>query len=337
MMTKKGSSKVSGGKVSSGKASGGKVSRVSTIDLLKAWRAHHKDSCSDSLLRLLGTPIQTFFTCLVIAIAIALPTGLLLSLQSAQQLGQGWQDSAQMSAFLHRSAKPLVIENLQASLEKKPSIQSIDIVSPAKALSEFQRYSGLGDVLLELDENPLPTVFIIQPASALDDAHQLSVLQKEIEASPLIDTVQLDLGWLRRLHELLILGERFVVALASLLSIGVLLIIGNTLRLAIESRREEIVVTKMVGGTNGFVRRPFLYTGLWYGVGGGLLATLLLLIIGLWLAAPINSLIGLYESEYSQQGLSIGAVLVLLLGSACLGWLGAWVAVARHLKQIEPT
>lgn len=326
-MTKKDSSKVSGGR----------VSRVSTTDLLKAWRAHHKDSCADSLLRLLNTPVETFFTCLVIAIAIALPTGLLLSLQSAQQLGQGWQDSAQMSAFLHRSAKPLAIENLQASLESKPSIQSIDVVSPAKALSEFQRYSGLGDVLLELDENPLPTVFIVQPASSLDDARQLSVLQKEIEANPLIDSVQLDLGWLRRLHELLILGERFVVALASLLSIGVLLIIGNTLRLAIENRREEIVVTKMVGGTNGFVRRPFLYTGLWYGVGGGLLATLLLLIIGLWLAAPINSLIGLYESEYSQQGLSIGAVLMLLLGSACLGWLGAWVAVARHLKQIEPT
>ncbi len=321
----------------SSKMSGGKVSRVSTIDLLKAWWAHHKDSCSNSLLRLLNTPIQTFFTCLVIAIAIALPTGLFLSLQNAQQLGQGWQDSAQMSAFLERSAKPLAIENLQASLEKNPSIKSIDVVSPTKALSEFQRYSGLGDVLSELDENPLPTVFIIQPVNTLDDTSQLSKLQKEIEANALVDTVQLDLGWLRRLHELLVLGERFVVALASLLSVGVLLIIGNTLRLAIENRREEIVVTKMVGGTNGFVRRPFLYTGLWYGIGGGLLATILLIIIGLWLADPINSLISLYESEYSQEGLSLGAVLVLLLGSAWMGWLGAWVAVARHLKQIEPT
>ncbi len=336
-MAKRNSAKVQGAKLSSAKVSGGKVSRVSTIDLLKAWWAHHKDSCSNSLLRLLSTPVQTFLTCLVIAIAIALPTGLFLSLQSAQQLGQGWQDSAQMSAFLERGAKPLAIEKLQASLEKNPSIKSIDVVSPAKALSEFQRYSGLGDVLLELDENPLPTVFIIQPVNTLDDTKQLSALQKTIEASPLIDTVQLDLGWLRRLHELLVLGERFVIALASLLSIGVLLIIGNTLRLAIENRREEIVVTKMVGGTNGFVRRPFLYTGLWYGIGGGLLSVVLLIVIGLWLADPINSLIGLYESEYSQGGLSVSAVAVLLLGSACLGWLGAWVAVARHLRQIEPT
>jgi cell division transport system permease protein len=324
------------GKTPAKKASGAKVSQVSSANLLQAWWGHHKSSCRDSLYRLLRTPVQTLFTCLVIAIALALPVGLFLSLQNAQQLGQGWQDSAQMSAFLKRGAKSLAIEKLQESLEKNPSIKSIDVISPVKALSEFQRYSGLGDVLLELDENPLPTVFIIQPTGTIDEASELSVLQKSIAASPLVESVQLDLGWLRRLHELLILGERFVIALASLLIVGVLLIIGNTLRLAIENRREEIVVTKMVGGTNGFVRRPFLYTGLWYGFGGGILSIALLVIVGFWLAEPINNLISLYESQSSLKGLGFDAIAVLLFGSAFLGWLGAWVAVSRHLRQIEP-
>lgn len=332
----KSSSAITPTKASNRKASGAKVSSVSTVNLLQAWWGHHKSSCRDSLYRLLHTPLQTLFTCLVIAIAIALPVGLFLSLQNAQQLGEGWQDSAQMSAFLKRGAKPLAIEKLQLSLEKNASIKSIDVISPVKALSEFQRYSGLGDVLLELDENPLPTVFIIQPTGAINEPNELSALQKNIAASPLVESVQLDLGWLRRLHELLNLGERFVVALASLLFIGVLLIIGNTLRLAIENRREEIVVTKMVGGTNGFVRRPFLYTGLWYGLGGGILAIVLLVIVGFWLAEPINNLISLYESEHSLKGFGIDTIVVLLLGSAFLGWLGAWVAVTRHLRQIEP-
>ena len=321
--------KASGAKVS-------KVSRVSGANLLQAWWRHHQSSCRDSLYRSLQTPVQTLLTCLVIAIAIALPVGLFLSLQNAQQLGESWQDSAQMSAFLERGAKPLAIDQLKASLERDAAIQSIEVISPAEALSEFQRYSGLGSILFELDENPLPTVFIVQPMSTIKNPEQLLALQKAIALSPLVETVQLDLGWLRRLNELLILGERFVIALASLLVVGVLLIIGNTLRLAIESRREEIIVTKMVGGTNGFVRRPFLYTGFWYGLGGGILAIILLIIVGFWLAQPINNLINLYESRYTLKGLGFGTIAALLFGSAFLGWLSAWVAVTRHLRQIEP-
>jgi cell division transport system permease protein len=318
------------------KASGARVSRVSAVNLLQAWWGHHQSSCRDSLYRSLQTPVQTLLTCLVIAIAIALPAGLFLGLQNVQQLGEGWQDSAQMSAFLNRGAKPLAIDQLKVSLEQNVAIKSIEVVSPVKALSEFQRYSGLGNVLFELDENPLPTVFIIQPTSTINDPDKLYALQKTIASSSLVDSVQLDLGWLRRLNELLILGERFVIAMASLLVVGVLLIIGNTLRLAIESRREEIVITKMVGGTNGFVRRPFLYTGFWYGLGGGILAIILLIIVGFWLAEPINNLISLYESQYALKGLGVDTIAVLLFGSTFLGWLGAWVAVTRHLRQIEP-
>lgn len=324
-------------KVSSSKARGAKSAETSSLQELAAWRRHHKSSCLDSLARLLATPIQSLLTWMVIAIAVALPTGLYLGLQSLQKLGDGWQDSAQMSVFLKREAKPVAIEKFEEWLQGDAEIRSFSSISPANALVEFQLFSGLGDVLNSLDENPLPTVFVIQPDVSVTMPDQLSVLRQRIQVHPLVDNVQLDLGWLRRLHELLSLGERIVIALAGLLSLGVLLIIGNTMRLAIENRRAEIVVTKMVGGTNGFVRRPFLYTGLWYGLGGGLLALLLILIVGLWISSPVNNLATLYESEYSLSGMSLYSAISLLAASAFLGWLGAWIAVSRHLKRVQPT
>lgn len=316
--------------------SGAKLARTSGRQTFVAWWGHHRRSCRDSLLRLLQTPMQSLLTWLVIAIAVALPAGLYLGLQNLQQLGDGWQDSAQMSVFLKRSAKPAAIDALRTQLAQNPQIKTIDTIDPASALAEFQRFSGLGDVLNSLDENPLPTVFIVEPAISIQTPEQLDQLKVQIAGQPVIDSVQLDMGWLRRLHELLSLGERLVLSLAALLSLGVLLIIGNTLRLAIENRRDEIIVTKLVGGTNGFVRRPFLYTGFWYGVGGGLFAVLVILLLGLWISGPVSRLVSLYESEYALSGLGMENLALLLLASAFLGWLGAWIAVSRHLRGIEP-
>lgn len=318
------------------KARGAKVSETSSAQIFHAWWHHHRSSCKDSLLRLLASPLQSALTWLMIAIAIALPAGLYLGLQNIQQLGEGWGDNAQMSVFLQRGAKSKAIDGLRKRLSDYQDIESIDSIAPGKALAEFQEYSGLGDVLKNLDENPLPTVFVVQPTASIDTPEKLDALQARIAEHAVVDSVQLDMGWLRRLHELLSLAERIVLALAGLLALGVLLVIGNTLRLAIENRRDEIVVTKMVGGTNGFVRRPFLYSGCWYGIGGGFLAVILLLILGLWLSNPVNNLIHLYESERSLEFLSFSAVLALLFGSAVLGWLGAWLAVSRHLRGVEP-
>lgn len=327
---------VSAKKLQAPKTRGAKTAETSSMQELSAWWRHHKSSCADSLSRLLATPFQSLLTWMVIAIAVALPTGLYLGLQSLQKLGDGWQDSAQMSVFLKRQAKPVAIEKFQEWLQGDAEVTSFNSISPTNALAEFQRFSGLGDVLNSLDENPLPTVFVIQPDVGVATPDQLSVLRQRLEAHPLVDNVQLDLGWLRRLHEILSLGERIVISLAGLLSLGVLLIIGNTMRLAIENRRDEIVVTKMVGGTNGFVRRPFLYTGLWYGLGGGLLALLLIFIVSLWISNPVNNLVTLYESEYSLSGMGFYTIVSLLAASAFLGWLGAWIAVSRHLRGIEP-
>ena len=319
------------------KTRGARVSETTLVQMLVAWWSHHKSSCTNSLKRLLDTPLQSLLTWMVIAIALALPTGLYLGLHNIHSLGYGWQDNAQMSVFLNRQSSSQVINQLKKALNDDDEIASVDHITPDGALAEFQQYSGLGDVLHNLDENPLPTVFIVNPKKSVDNPDKLDQLQGRIAAYKIVEYVQLDLAWLRRLHELLTLGKRVVFALASLLFLGVLLIIGNTLRLAIENRRSEIIVTKMVGGTNGFVRRPFLYTGFWYGLGGGLLAVILLLIMGGWLSGPVSKLINLYESQYSLRFLSVRSVIALLSMSTFLGWAAAWLAVSRHLRRIEPS
>jgi cell division transport system permease protein len=148
--------------------------------------------------------------------------------------------------------------------------------------------------------------------------------------------VQVDLGWLQRLNAMTDLLARAVWALAILLAAAVVLVIGNTVRLSIESRRDEILVAKLVGGTDSFVRRPFLYTGAWFGLGGGVVALILLQLSLWWLSGPVERLAGLYRSDFSLNGLSLDGGFALIIAAMLLGWLGAWVAVKRHLDDIEP-
>lgn len=324
-------------KVETKKQRGARTSGVSLWQQILAWRAHHANSFTGSLQRLLSTPVQTVLTWLVIAIALVLPTALYVGLQNVQQLGQGWQDNAQMSAFIEKGARANAVNGLIERLKAGASIDAIDYISPEQALAEFSELSGLGDVVKSLDDNPLPSVLVILPAKNINTPEALDALAAQLNAEPLIEKVQLDLGWLRRLHELLTLGERIVYALALVLLLGVLLIIGNTLKLAIENRREEIVVVKMVGGTDGFVRRPFLYSGLWYGFGGGIIAIIILQLLGIWLASPLDNLSSLYQSDYAVSGYG-GLLALSLVGlSTFLGWLSAWLAVRKHLNEIQPS
>ena len=312
-------------------------SQTTLLGLSKHWFANHKSLSLDSLSRLLKTPLQSLLTWLVIAIALALPTALFLSLENIQKLGQGWRDNAQISVFLQQQAQPVAIDALFSTLLDYDEIENAELINAEQALAEFQRYSGLGDVLNILDDNPLPAVIVLYPQPRIDNPEKLSVLQGRIAREPLVDHVQLDMGWLKRLHEIVDLARRIVLSLACLLSVGVLLIVGNTIRLAIENRRDEIVIVKLVGGTNAFVRRPFLYTGWWYGVGGGILATVLLTIVSYWLSGPVSRLASLYQSSYQLSGLDIQLIIGVILGSGFLGWLGAWIAVSRHLYSIEPS
>lgn len=305
-------------------------------DRFDAWMAHHSTTAIDSLLRLLRTPLQSLMTWLVVAIAVALPAVLYIALTNIQNIGYSWQDSSQISVFLNKQVSDSQAEELRRRWANRANIAQVTYVSPATALEEFKTASGLGDVVDSLDENPLPGVLLVQPGLAGSTPAGLEALEQVLRQDPLVTDVRIDMQWVQRLHQFMAVAQRVVMALAGLLALGVILVIGNTIRLAIENRRDEILVVKLVGGTNAYVRRPFLYTGLWYGLGGGLLA-LILLAIGLgWLAGPVAHLADLYQSSFRLQGLGFIHSLQLVLLAGITGLLGAWIAVGRHLSHIEP-
>lgn len=311
-------------------------SRSRVGDRFDAWMGHHSTTAIDSLLRLLRTPLQSLMTWLVVAIAVALPAVLYIALTNLQNIGYSWQDSSQISVFLNKQVSDTQAEELRRRWVNRPDISHITYVSPAAALEEFKAASGLGQVIDSLDENPLPGVLLVQPGLAGNTPTGLETLEKALRDESLVADVRIDMQWVKRLHQFMAVAQHVVMALAALLALGVLLVIGNTIRLAIENRRDEILVVKLVGGTNAYVRRPFLYTGLWYGLGGGLLA-LLMLAIGLsWLAGPVAQLADLYQSSFRLQGLGFIHSLQLVLLAGITGLLGAWIAVGRHLSHIEP-
>lgn len=311
-------------------------SKTSWRHKLDAWSAHHSNSAIESLLRLLETPLQSLMTWLVIAIAVALPAALFVVFGNIQQVGQTWQDSSQISVFLKRDVTPAQAQDLRSRWSLRPDIALATYVSPEQALEEFKRGSGLGELANHLDENPLPGVILVKPKMGGNAPDVLNSLQQSLIADPWVADVRLDMLWVKRLHQFITIAERFVVALAGLLALGVLLVIGNTIRMAIENRRDEILVVKLVGATDAYVRRPFLYTGLWYGVGGGVLAAILLALGFWWLSAPVAQLADLYQSSFRLQGLDFIESLQLILIAGVTGLLGAWIAVARHLYLIQP-
>jgi len=314
---------------------GASQSKTRPLDRFDAWQAHHSTTAAESLQRLLHDPLQSLLTWLVVAVALALPAALYLAVSNIQNLGYNWQDSGQISVFLQRELPSKQVEGLLQAVRERPQVAQVNHVPPEAALEEFKAYSGLGRVIDDLERNPLPDVLLVRPS--LPETGSVEALMEWLGEQAGVAEVRLDMAWVKRLQELMRLAQRAVVALAALLALGVLLVVGNTIRLAIENRREEILVVKLVGGTDAFVRRPFLYTGLWYGIGGGLLA-LLLLSLGLWwLSAPVAQLSDLYQSDFRLRGLDWIESLQLVLLSGLLGLSGAWLAVARHLRRIEPS
>ena len=302
--------------------------------LLQAWLENHRASLIDSLRRLLKQPIGSFFTCLVMAIALSLPMGLSLLLSNVERLGGSWQRAAQISLFLQLQASPPEAEQLRAQIAELPEVAAAEWISREQALEEFQQQSGLGEALKELPENPLPSVILVTPKQV--DKATLEALRQRLAELPKVEQAQLDLVWVERLSAILKLGEHFVFGLSLLLVLALLLVIGNTIRLHIENRRIEIEVIKLVGGTDSYVRRPFLYMGALYGAGAGLLAWLVL-VFGLdWLNAAVVKLAGLYGSDFALGGVPLADGLSLLLGAVLLGYIGAWLAVARHLNELAP-
>ena len=317
-------------------AGGASQSRTTLRDRVRAWLQHHRLSARDSLRRLLYNPLASVLTWLVIGIALALPVSLFVALDNVRSVSGQWDSPAQISLFLRAEMSLQAARQLELRLAAWPGVAETRLVSRQDALLEFQQLSGFGDVLQNLDDNPLPNLILVTPADEFLHSEKAAGLQAQLQEEAGVERALLDMAWVQRLNALMHLSQRLVLVLAAILALGVLLVIGNTIRLAIENRRDEIVVVKLVGGSDAFVRRPFLYTGLWYGLGGAMLAWLTVS-LALWgLRSPLSALSLLYQSGFQLQGLGpMGGLQLLLLG-ALLGLSGAWLAVSRHLSKIQP-
>ncbi len=302
---------------------------------LGAWFVAHGRALVGSLGRLARTPLSALMTVGVLAISLALPALFLLLLQNVERLGADWDRGASLSVFLELNLDEARLQPLADELGGRADVQSTELITPDQALAEFRNLAGMDDALDLLDDNPLPAVIVLQPESALD-ADALRAMGDELTALDEVDTVRLDLAWVERLQRISELLRRAVWLIAGLLGLTVVLVVGNTIRLAIQNRREEIVIAKLIGATDGFIRRPFLYEGLWYGALGGLTAAVLVAGVRLALAAPAAELARLYQTGPILVGPGLQGFLLLGLAGIALGLAGSWLAVGRHLAAIEP-
>lgn len=282
-------------------------------------------------------PFSTLLTCSVIGIALVLPTLLLILLTNVSAANIDWEGSAKITLFLDQNTTALEAGTLSQSIAKHKSVASTAFIDKDRALEEFRSQFELGDVVQFLDRNPLPHAIIVTPADTLEEVSQIEQLMEELETLEFVESGLLDALWVQRLQSITSFLEKAVLLIALMLAIAVLLILGNTIRLAIENRKEEIAVLKLVGGTTPFVCRPFLYMGVLYGLGGSVIATVLTAIIIAILNTPIEELARSYQSTFELSGLDFESTLLLILFGTGLGWLGAWLAVRRHLDEIEPT
>lgn len=299
------------------------------------WFLRHASTAVGALGRLAQQPFASFMTILVIAVTLALPAALHLVIKNAQSVSGSWANALDFSVYLKDGTSVEAATALAGLIEQRADVASVTLIPADAALAEFKEQSGFGAALDQLRENPLPHALVVRPGSA-NTAASMTLLQEEITNLPEADLVQADTEWVQRFHAILDILQRGITMAAILLGAAIVVVIGNTIRLDIQNRREEIEVTKLIGASNAFVRRPFLYSGVWYGLGGGLLA-LALVAYGLYvLKAPVGRLAGLYDSPFTLLALSFRESLLIVATGVALGLAGSWLAAARHMRRIEP-
>lgn len=315
---------------------GASIGRSSIKQHLHAYFYSHAQGLFSSLGRLSRAPITSAMTIAVLAIAISLAGGFYILVANAQQLTGNLESSNQISLFLKQDIGDAEGRKLAGELDDRPDIASIEVISKQRGMEEFRTYSGFGEALDALDENPLPVVLQVVPKNALDDPQIIEPLMSRFNALPEVDFVQMDMQWVKRLHSMMELADRGATVLSLLLSMAVLVITGNTIRLELHNRREEVVIAKLIGATDAFIQRPFLYVGFWYGLLAGIFAWFIDTVMMLILRQPMEKLSALYDSQFRALFFSYAESFQLLAIAAMLGVIGSWIVLVYQLRKLNP-
>lgn len=310
--------------------------RPATSNRLAAYFLHHIQSLVFSLGKIYKAPTTTIMTVAVIGITLSLPSGFYLFLKNIEAMSGDLRSSTQITLYLDLKTTEQRAAKFSLELAHNDSIKKTQFVSRDIALQAFRQSSGFGKSIDTLSSNPLPHTIIVEPNSDAD-RFEIKNLLNSLQSLPEVEIAKLDTEWLERLFTILEIAKRAVAIITLLFAFAVLLIIGNTIRLDIQNRYQEIIVTKLIGATNAFIRRPFLYGGIWYGLFGGIISWLIVELGYLAISGPLNRLNLLYQSEIVFVTFSFQDFIILIASSTLLGLAGSWIAVAKHLNQIEPT
>lgn len=301
---------------------------------LRVLRLHHRHAWRHAFRQITKNPFASILTIAVISITLVLPTGLLLLLNNAETATMNWNKGTNISVYLHSGATPQQISFVRQAINNIPNIQNVAYITPEQGLLQFGQQTGLSDLINTLGDNPLPGVFKITPINQSPAA--INILKSQLSAIGNIDSVKLDMQWVMRLNAMLEFLRDFTYGIAIILAIAVLLIVGNTIRMNIQSYQQEIEVMKLVGASKAFIRRPFLYSGILYGTFAAVFTAIVLDFFLLWLKAPLNQLISLYQNQFSLQSLNLLQTIELLAIGIILGYLGSWLVVDKYLRKIRP-
>ena len=302
---------------------------------LSSWSLHHLQSMLFSLGKLYKSPASTLMTIAVIAITLSLPSSFYLFLKNIKHISGDIRSSTQITLYLKKSTSKNAALKLKKELLSFPNIASVDFLSKDDALKQFKKSSGLASSIDQLKSNPLPHTLIVQPNEYADTLIIKTLLSK-LDAFEDVNNAKMDTEWINRLFSILTIIERAIIIITLLFGFAVLLIVGNTIRLDIQNRAKEITVIKLVGATDAYIRRPFLYGGIWYGLLGGLFSWLIVMLSALLLSGPIQNLSLLYQAKIDIFLFTFSEFVLLVLASTALGLIGSWIAVSKHLNQIEP-
>jgi cell division transport system permease protein len=310
--------------------------RDSLLRRLLTLPIRHIQQAVGSLGDLWRTPFTSVMTVFVLGISLALPATLHLFVKNAQQVSEQWDSASQITLFLKLSINDKSAQNLVKRLKLYPEVSDVHYISAKKALKEFKILSGFGRSLEYLETNPLPATVLVTPTKRSSQSDAANELLAKLTQEREVDQGKLDLEWLTRLEAMANLVKDIVTGVALLLCVSVVLIVGNTIRLAILSQQDAIAIMKLVGATDSFIQRPFLYSGVWYGILGGVLSWLAVSLLAHYLTSAIGKLADLYQSDFQLQGLAFSETLMLIAFAVLLSLTGSYISVRKHIRAIEP-